>query len=112
MILFLLVDGEFDELSATPTPSTMNQHLDGGKTGEKTVNPVDFRGEAITFKATTQGVIQVLGHCIDLMNKREEQWKKKYERVSGFEKIKLKSGKRVIFYYHFLDLARLLRFCS
>jgi len=45
-------DGEFDELSATPTPSTMNQHLEGGKTGEKNVNPVDFRGEAITFKAT------------------------------------------------------------
>ena len=42
---------------------------------------IDFRGEAITFKATTQGVIQVLGHCIDLMNKREEIWKKKLDRV-------------------------------
>lgn len=43
---------------------------------------VDFRGEAITFKATTAGIISTLGHCIDVMNEREKYWQKKFELVS------------------------------
>lgn len=37
---------------------------------------------ALTFKATTYGVIQNVGLCIEMMQKREEVWKKKYEKVS------------------------------
>ena len=36
---------------------------------------------ALTFKATTDGVIHNLGFCIELMQKREDIWKKKYEKV-------------------------------
>ena len=42
---------------------------------------VDFKGEAITFKATTAGVISSLSYCIEVMNKREEYWQKKFEKV-------------------------------
>jgi collagen type IV alpha-3-binding protein len=44
-------------------------------------NGVDFRGEAITFKATTAGALSMLSHCIDMMNKREEQWKCRLKKV-------------------------------
>ncbi|CAN8029155.1 unnamed protein product, partial [Ixodes persulcatus] len=46
-----------------------------------TYPPVDFRGEAITFKATTAGILATLSHCIDLMAQREDAWKRKLERV-------------------------------
>lgn len=42
---------------------------------------IDFKGEAITFKATTAGIISTLSHCIELMSQREDAWKKKYDRV-------------------------------
>lgn len=45
-----------------------------------TPNPVDFRGEALTFKATTQAVLTTMRHCLDLFNQREEMWKKRLER--------------------------------
>ena len=44
-------------------------------------NNIDFKGEAITFKATTAGVISSLSHCIEVMNKREEYWQKKFDKV-------------------------------
>ncbi|XP_002168208.2 ceramide transfer protein isoform X1 [Hydra vulgaris] len=47
---------------------------------DNSVSGIDFRGEAITFKATTAGVIQVLSHCIETITKREEYWKRKLER--------------------------------
>lgn len=43
-------------------------------------NAVDFKGEAITFKATTAGILATLSHCIELMNQREESWKRKLEK--------------------------------
>jgi len=41
---------------------------------------VDFKGEAITFKATTAGIVATMSHCIDLMSQREDQWRRKLER--------------------------------
>ncbi|CAG5127022.1 unnamed protein product [Candidula unifasciata] len=41
---------------------------------------VDFKGEALTFKATTAGIIATLSHCIELMGQREETWKKRLDR--------------------------------
>ncbi len=43
---------------------------------------LDFKRDAITFKATTAGIIATLSHCIDLMHQREESWKKRYEKES------------------------------
>ena len=48
--------------------------------GPINVNNIDFRGEAITFKATTAGILASLSHCIDMMTKREEYWQKKCEK--------------------------------
>ncbi|KAG7278325.1 hypothetical protein CRUP_029930 [Coryphaenoides rupestris] len=31
------------------------------------INGIDFKGEAITFKATTAGILSTLSHCIELM---------------------------------------------
>ncbi|MEQ2160755.1 hypothetical protein GOODEAATRI_002639 [Goodea atripinnis] len=38
----------------------------------KGINGIDFKGEAITFKATTAGILATLSHCIDLMVYRRE----------------------------------------
>ena len=44
------------------------------------VNTFDFKGEAITFKATTAGIVATMSHCIELMAQREELLKRKCER--------------------------------
>lgn len=41
---------------------------------------VDFKGEAITFKATTSGILNTLSHCIELLTQREENWKRRLEK--------------------------------
>uniref|UniRef100_T1IZW2 Ceramide transfer protein n=1 Tax=Strigamia maritima TaxID=126957 RepID=T1IZW2_STRMM len=41
---------------------------------------IDFKGEAFTFKATTAGILATLSHCIELMNQREDSWKRRFER--------------------------------
>ncbi|XP_047228011.1 ceramide transfer protein-like isoform X2 [Girardinichthys multiradiatus] len=46
----------------------------------KGINGIDFKGEAITFKATTAGILATLSHCIDLMVKREESWQKRLDK--------------------------------
>lgn len=47
----------------------------------KGVNGIDFKGEAITFKATTAGILSTLSHCIELMMKREDSWQKRLDKV-------------------------------
>lgn len=41
---------------------------------------IDFKGEAITFKATTAGILATMSHCIDLMSQREEVWRKRLDK--------------------------------
>jgi len=41
---------------------------------------IDFKGEALTFKATTDGVIHNLAFSIELIQKREDVWRMKYDR--------------------------------
>jgi len=47
----------------------------------KGMNGIDFKGEAITFKATTAGILSTLSHCIELMVKREDSWQKRVDKV-------------------------------
>lgn len=90
-------DDEMDELSTTPTPATLNQvvgNLANRKaTSDSSDSPpavlsianakgMDFRGESITFKATTTGILETLQHCIDIMNKREDHWQRRLDKVS------------------------------
>merc|ERR1719192_711943 len=44
------------------------------------LHAVDFKGEAITFKATTAGLLATLQYCTELMGQREEQLKKRLEK--------------------------------
>ncbi|TNN74280.1 Collagen type IV alpha-3-binding protein [Liparis tanakae] len=46
----------------------------------KGMNGIDFKGEAITFKATTAGILSTLSHCIELMVKREDSWQKRVDK--------------------------------
>ena len=46
----------------------------------QSVNPHDFKGEAITFNATTAGILATISHCIELMSRREEALKRKVEK--------------------------------
>ena len=42
---------------------------------------IDFKGESFTFKATTAGILATLSHCIDLMQQREDSWKRRLDKV-------------------------------
>lgn len=44
--------------------------------------PVDFKGEAITFKTTTSAVLDTLEHCVDLVTQREESWRNRLDKES------------------------------
>uniref|UniRef100_A0AAY4A0D1 Ceramide transfer protein n=1 Tax=Denticeps clupeoides TaxID=299321 RepID=A0AAY4A0D1_9TELE len=44
------------------------------------VNGIDFKGEAITFKATTAGILSTLSHCIELMVRQEESWQRRLDK--------------------------------
>lgn len=71
-----------------PTPRPCEDHFFSSNTKDKLlqlfmpkdISWIDFKGEAITFKATTAGILATLSHCIDLMAKREESWQKRLER--------------------------------
>ena len=47
---------------------------------ERGAHAVDFRGEALTFKATTAGVLARLQHCMELFNQSQDGWRKRLER--------------------------------
>ncbi|TRY62817.1 hypothetical protein TCAL_13105 [Tigriopus californicus] len=59
----------------------------GDALGNGNGGPVDFKGEAITFKATTAGILATLSNCIEIMNTREEAWKKKLDKEHFARKI-------------------------
>lgn len=50
---------------------------------------IDFKGEAITFKATTEGILSTMSHCIEIMVKREENWQKRLDKVCPLSKFSL-----------------------
>ncbi|XP_054159177.1 ceramide transfer protein-like [Oppia nitens] len=41
---------------------------------------LDLKRDAITFKATTAGIIATLSHCIELMHQREDNWKRRLDK--------------------------------
>jgi len=59
---------------------TTNGHVSADLLLQQGLHAVDFKGEAITFKATTTGILATLQYCIELMGQREEQLKKRVER--------------------------------
>uniref|UniRef100_A0A8C6TJS6 Ceramide transfer protein n=1 Tax=Neogobius melanostomus TaxID=47308 RepID=A0A8C6TJS6_9GOBI len=72
-------DEDEDEFPATSrTDAECNHNNNGSK--EKCDNGIDFKGEAITFKATTAGILSTMSHCIELMVKREDSWQKRLDK--------------------------------
>ncbi|XP_061116934.1 ceramide transfer protein-like isoform X1 [Conger conger] len=70
-----------------PDGDNFHNHNDGKEklspsTSLRGVNGIDFKGEAITFKATTAGILSTLSHCIELMVKREDNWQKRLDKQS------------------------------
>ncbi|EDV95930.1 ceramide transfer protein isoform X1 [Drosophila grimshawi] len=44
------------------------------------LKPIDFKGESITFRATTAGVLSTLQHCLEIIAENDESWKRRLER--------------------------------
>lgn len=57
---------------------------DGNHVNRGTQSSYDFRGEALTFKATTAGIVATLNHCVELMRQTEDNAKKRLDKVSLF----------------------------
>ncbi|KAK0143869.1 Collagen type IV alpha-3-binding protein [Merluccius polli] len=95
-----VVEEDEDDFPTTPTTSTTTTtsstttrhdgdyvHNNNGSkeklfppASPKGLNGIDFKGEAITFKATTAGILSTLSHCIELMVKREDSWQKRLDK--------------------------------
>ncbi|KAM3610294.1 uncharacterized protein V6R79_001969 [Siganus canaliculatus] len=79
-------EDEDDFLATTKPDSECNHNNNGSKeklfspASPKAMNGIDFKGEAITFKATTAGILSTLSHCIELMVKREDSWQKRLDK--------------------------------
>ncbi|XP_033947795.1 ceramide transfer protein-like isoform X2 [Pseudochaenichthys georgianus] len=79
-------EDEEDFPNTTRTDGECNLNNNGSKeklfppASPKGRNGIDFKGEAITFKATTAGILSTLSHCIELMMKREDSWQKRVDR--------------------------------
>lgn len=84
-----IVDDDAEDFPSTRTDGQFYHHHNNGSCSrEKLFQPltpkeicgIDFKGEAITFKATTAGILATLSHCIDLMVKREDSWQKRLDK--------------------------------
>uniref|UniRef100_A0A8C5I9P1 Ceramide transfer protein n=1 Tax=Gouania willdenowi TaxID=441366 RepID=A0A8C5I9P1_GOUWI len=81
------VEEDEDDFPSSTRPNGEYNHNNNGSkeklfspASPKSMNGIDFKGEAITFKATTAGILSTLSHCIELMVKREDSWQKRLER--------------------------------
>ncbi|XP_072228561.1 ceramide transfer protein-like isoform X4 [Leuresthes tenuis] len=81
-----IVEDDEDDFPNTRTDGDFLYNHNGSKEklfqclSPKGINGIDFKGEAITFKATTAGILATLSHCIDLMVKREDSWQKRLDK--------------------------------
>ncbi|XP_061527753.1 ceramide transfer protein-like isoform X4 [Phyllopteryx taeniolatus] len=81
------VEEDEEDFPATSRPDGECCHNNNGSkeklfspASPKGINGIDFKGEAITFKATTAGILSTLSHCIELMVKREDSWQKRLDK--------------------------------
>uniref|UniRef100_A0AAQ4RG12 Ceramide transfer protein n=1 Tax=Gasterosteus aculeatus aculeatus TaxID=481459 RepID=A0AAQ4RG12_GASAC len=81
------VEEDEEDFPTTARPEGEHNHNNNGSkeklfspASPKTMNGIDFKGEAITFKATTAGILSTLSHCIELMVKREDSWQKRVDK--------------------------------
>ncbi|CAI5650545.1 unnamed protein product [Oreochromis niloticus] len=81
------VEDDDDDFPTSARPDGEYNHNNNGSkeklfspASPKGINGIDFKGEAITFKATTAGILSTLSHCIELMVKREDSWQKRLDK--------------------------------
>uniref|UniRef100_A0A8D0R010 Ceramide transfer protein n=1 Tax=Sus scrofa TaxID=9823 RepID=A0A8D0R010_PIG len=83
-----VVEDDEDDFPTTRSDGDFLHNTNGSKekvfphVTPKGINGIDFKGEAITFKATTAGILATLSHCIELMVKREDSWQKRLDKES------------------------------
>uniref|UniRef100_A0A673MIT7 Ceramide transfer protein n=1 Tax=Sinocyclocheilus rhinocerous TaxID=307959 RepID=A0A673MIT7_9TELE len=75
-----IVEDDEDGFPTTRSNGEFLHNNNGSKEKRECINGIDFKGEAITFKATTVGILATLSHCIDLMVKREDSWQKRLDK--------------------------------
>ncbi|XP_030593222.1 collagen type IV alpha-3-binding protein-like isoform X3 [Archocentrus centrarchus] len=82
-----VVEDDDDDFPTSARPDGEYNHNNNGSkeklfspANPKGINGIDFKGEAITFKATTAGILSTLSHCIELMVKREDSWQKRLDK--------------------------------
>ncbi|XP_037548148.1 ceramide transfer protein [Nematolebias whitei] len=81
-----IMEDDEDDFPNTRTDEEFLHNNNGSKEklfqslSPKELNGIDFKGEAITFKATTAGILATLSHCIELMVKREDSWQKRLDK--------------------------------
>lgn len=68
----------FDECA--DCPKNQEDQVDGENAVAVSTQAIDFKGEALTFKATSEGVIATLQHCVDLVVQREDAWRKRWDK--------------------------------
>uniref|UniRef100_G3TW34 Ceramide transfer protein n=1 Tax=Loxodonta africana TaxID=9785 RepID=G3TW34_LOXAF len=85
-VFYLVVEDDEDDFPTTRSDGDFLHNTNGNKeklfphVTPKGINGIDFKGEAITFKATTAGILATLSHCIELMVKREDSWQKRLDK--------------------------------
>ncbi|GAB5566967.1 ceramide transfer protein isoform X1 [Prionailurus iriomotensis] len=81
-----VVEDDEDDFPTTRSDGDFLHNTNGNKeklfphVTPRGINGIDFKGEAITFKATTAGILATLSHCIELMVKREDSWQKRLDK--------------------------------
>lgn len=75
--------------------STLQRYFDSSvvsngnltESSDENLKIVDFKGEAITFRATTAAVLETLNNCLEMLSQKEESMKKKLDREIEKRKI-------------------------
>jgi collagen type IV alpha-3-binding protein len=76
-------DSDLDDDTANElldTPNNISIKIDRTRMEDHAAMTVDFKGEALTFKATAMAIITNLTYSIDMMQHVEDNWRKKYEK--------------------------------
>lgn len=94
------LQGYFDSCAAVASA----KNTKGDHVAEHALKAVDFKGEAMTFKATAGAVLTTLQHCLDTVGQREDIWKRRLEKEierrkqleDMYQAAKEQAGKQVI----------------
>jgi len=75
--------GQVDTLQTYFDACAAAQAAGAGPALPNGLHAADFKGEAITFKATSAGLLATLGYCLELLGQREEQVSRRVEKEAA-----------------------------